>query len=260
MIDHLVFFSGGVGSWAAAKRVAQREDVHQLTLLFADTMIEDEDLYRFLPEAVDSIGQHVEVDFVRIADGRDPWDVFEDVRFLGNTRVDPCSRVLKRELMDKWRDEHCTKDTNLYFGIDWTEAHRLERVRKRNPGWNIEGPLTEAPYIDKQEMIELLKVEGIKPPRLYTLGFAHNNCGGFCVKSGQAQFERLLRTMPERYAYHEKKERQLSAKLGKVVSILRDRKGGKTTPLTLRSFRERLQRQPSLFDRFDFGGCGCAMD
>ena len=44
MIRHLVYFSGGVGSWAAAKRVAQREDVDQLTLLFADTLIEDEDL------------------------------------------------------------------------------------------------------------------------------------------------------------------------------------------------------------------------
>ena len=260
MIRHLVYFSGGVGSWAAAKRVAQREDVDQLTLLFADTLIEDEDLYRFLPEAVENIGKDAVVDFVRIADGRDPWEVFADVRFIGNTRVDPCSRVLKRELMEKWRDTHCTPETTLYFGIDWTEIHRLERVQKRTPGWQIEAPLAEPPYLNKKEMLSWLTAEGIKPPRLYDLGFSHNNCGGFCVKSGQAQFARLLNTMPKRYAYHEQKEIDLVAKLGSDVSILRDRRGGKTKPMTLRSFRKRLEQEPTLFDQHDIGGCGCAMD
>jgi hypothetical protein len=258
---HLVFFSGGIGSWLSAKRIAKQEDVHHLTLLFADTKIEDEDLYRFLPEAVDNLRQDAEVEFVTIADGRDPWEVFEAVKFIGNSRVDPCSRVLKRDLMQKWRDEHCDpKHTTLYYGIDWTEIHRLDRIRKRTPGWDIEAPLTEPPYLNKKEMIELLKAENIKPPRLYDLGFAHNNCGGFCVKSGQAQFARLLHTMPERYAYHEKKESTLAAKIGKNVSILRDRKGGAASPLSLKAFRERVEMQPNLFDKNDWGGCGCAME
>ena len=261
VIKHLVFFSGGIGSWAAAKRVAQRDDVTDLTLLFADTQIEDEDLYRFLDDAVDNIRKDAHVDYVKIADGRDPWTVFEDVKYIGNSRIDPCSRILKRELMDTWRDEHCDPaTTTLYYGIDWTEIHRLKRVQERVPEWKIEAPMTDKPRLEKPAMLSWAKSENLKTPRLYDLGFAHNNCGGFCIKSGQQQFALLLRTMPERYAYHERREAEVAAKIGSDVTILRDRKHGKTTPITLREFRERLQVQPDLFDRFDIGGCGCAMD
>jgi len=257
VINHLVFFSGGIGSWAAAKRLAQRDDVTDLTLLFADTKIEDEDLYRFLDDAVDNVRKDANVDYVTIADGRDPWTVFEDVKYIGNSRVDPCSRILKRELMDTWRDKHCDPaTTTLYYGIDWTEVHRLERV----PEWKIKAPMTEPPSMNKPQMLAWCKDQGVSPPRLYKMGFSHNNCGGFCIKSGQAQFQLLLRTMPERYAYHERREEEVAAKIGSDVTILRDRKHGKTTPITLREFRERLQVQPDLFDRFDIGGCGCAME
>lgn len=47
---HVVMFSGGVGSFAAAARV-MRQYGRDLTLVFADTLIEDADLYRFLVEA-----------------------------------------------------------------------------------------------------------------------------------------------------------------------------------------------------------------
>ena len=72
MDNHLVFFSGGLGSWAAAKRVALREDVEALTLLFADTQIEDEDLYRFLEDATANINHDADATLVKIEDGRAP--------------------------------------------------------------------------------------------------------------------------------------------------------------------------------------------
>jgi len=43
------------------------------------------------------------------------------------------------------------------------------------------------------------------------------------------------------------------------VSILRDRTGGHTKSLSLAAFRERIERQPSLFDKDDWGSCGCFM-
>jgi hypothetical protein len=98
---------------------------------------------------------------------------------------------------------------------------------------------------------------GIEPPRLYKMGFHHNNCGGFCIKAGQAQFARLLTTMPERYARHERREQELRDYLGKDIAILRDRRGGDTKPMTLREFRERLEHDAKAFDSFDWGGCGC---
>ena len=260
-ISDVVFFSGGIGSWAAAKRVAQRPHVDRVVLLFADTLIEDEDLYRFLDDAVENVRQDAEVQFEKIADGRDPWEVFKDVKFIGNSRIDPCSRILKRELLEKWRNKHCDPShATLHFGIDWTEKHRLDRVQERTPEWKISAPMCEAPMMTKKDMLSWALKEELKPPRLYELGFHHNNCGGFCIKAGQAQFELLLRTMPERYAYHEQQEEEFQATIGKPATVLRDRRKGETTPLSLKEFRLRLEAQPDLFDKFEWGGCGCAIE
>tara|TARA_R110002012_G_scaffold5775_2_gene26782 strand:+ start:36 stop:824 length:789 start_codon:yes stop_codon:yes gene_type:complete len=262
MIEHLVYYSGGVGSWASAKRLAQNPKIKSLTLLFADTLIEDEDLYRFLDESVENLRQEdCDINYVKITEGRTPWEVFEDVKFIGNSRIDPCSRVLKREFMDRWRDEHCDPAyTTMYYGIDWTEIHRLERVRKRVGDWKIDAPMTHEPFMDKSDMLQWLQDEGIEPPRLYKMGFPHNNCGGFCVKAGQAQFKLLLQNMPERYAHHEKMENEVAKKIGTDARILRDRRNKQVRPLSLTEFRERVQEQPAMFDKFDFGGCGCALD
>lgn len=250
---HVVMFSGGIGSLAAARRVRERHPDDRIIALFADTLMEDEDLYRFLPQAAASCG----AELVTIADGRTPWEVFRDERFLGNSRVDPCSRVLKREALDRWMDENLDPTTTVvYMGIDWTEEHRFRRVKDRIKGWRVEAPMTEAPYVTKADMLRELDTLGIKPPRLYAMGFAHNNCGGFCVKAGHAHFANLLRTMPDRYAFHEQQEEALRAVLGDV-SVLTDRSGGgPKRPLTMAAFRERMERG-AVYDLFDLGGCGC---
>lgn len=249
MTRRVVFFSGGVGSWATAKRVIEKFGASDTILLFADTRMEDEDLHRFLNEASANVGALL----VRIADGRTPWDVFFDRRFLGNSRIDPCSETLKRKLADKWLLENCDpKDTVCYVGIDWTEQHRIERLAPRKLPWIYEAPMCEPPYLDKRGMLAWLKQEGIKPPRLYEMGFAHNNCGGFCVKAGQGHFANLLRTMPCRYAFHEEKEQEIRRFLGKDISIL---KGG----LTLKVLREKIESRKEI-DMFEIGGCGCFID
>jgi len=38
MLEHVVMFSGGIGSWATARRVADEHGPEHLTLLFADTL------------------------------------------------------------------------------------------------------------------------------------------------------------------------------------------------------------------------------
>jgi len=230
-------------------------------LLFADTTIEDEDLYRFVEESV----KFLDVTFKTLCDGRTPWEVCRDVKFIANSRVDPCSRVLKRELLNKWRDKNCDpEETVVHFGIDWTETHRLERLRKRDDRWDFRAYMTEKPYLDKVDMIAEVERLGIEAPRLYKMGFAHNNCGGFCFKSGQAQFKLLLETMPDRYAEHEEEERvlrrEVASKGGTRPAILRDRSGGTIRPMSLEEFRERLQKQPDLFDRDEWGGSGCALE
>lgn len=255
-MKRVVQFSGGVGSWLAARRVADKFGSQDMILLFANVKMEDEDLYRFLPEAAANIGAPLVV----LEDGRTPWQVFNDERYIGNSRVDPCSRKLKRELCDRWMKNNCVKaETVRYVGIDWTEEHRLIAIRERLAGWQIEAPLCEPPLLSKEETLQACRDAGMRPPRLYEMGFPHNNCGGFCVKAGQANFELLLRKLPERYAAHEEQERQLIKKLGKNVSIMKDRRGGKSRPMTMEAFRKRVQGGFE-WDCHEWGGCGCAID
>ena len=251
---HMVMFSGGAGSWAAAKRVVATHGKENVVLVFADTLMEDEDLYRFIQEAAENVGAPL----LRLADGRTPWQVFEDVRYIGNTRVDPCSRVLKRELLDRYRDTWLTPATGvIHVGLSWWEAHRFERLVERVKPWVYQAPMMDPPHLDPEEVLTWMTSEGLRPPRLYEMGFSHNNCGGFCVKAGQASFALLLNKMPERYAIHEAHEKRLRA-LGINGTILRDRRGKKTRGMTLQQFRVRIQDGEG-FDANDVGGCGCAL-
>lgn len=293
LLERIVMLSGGAGSWGAARRVVDRHGSDQLTLLFADTLIEDEDLYRFLFEGVanllarpvprELIDQTTKIppleqmarrreyllelagaarswcpQFAWVAEGRDPHQVFADKRFLGNSRVDPCSAVLKRQFLRRWLDAfHDPDRTVVTIGFDWSEIHRFERALGHWEPWQVEAPLCQKPYLSKEDVLAWMAAEGLSPPRLYAEGFRHNNCGGFCVKGGQASFALLLRRHPDRYRFHERHEELLRRRLGKDVAILRDRRGGQSRPLTLRRFRHRLERDPGSFRRGEWGACSC---
>lgn len=298
-MNHVCMFSGGVGSWAAAKRVAEAHGAADLTLLFTDTLMEDGDLYRFLVEgACNVFGRsrpddllafiaavpefHVDREqraamltearaqaaeavpgLAWIAEGRDPWTVMRDERMLGNSHFDPCSKILKRQMIDRWLEAHCDPQASTcYVGIDWSEKHRFTTLKAQRAlrGWNYAAPMCERPYVLKLDMLAQLTAEGIVAPRLYGLGFAHNNCGGFCIKAGQGHYATLYRELPDRYLFHMGQEEGMRDYLGKNVSMLTDRTGdGKKKPLTLATLRERMDAGGQL-DLFEIGGCGCFVD
>jgi hypothetical protein len=253
---HVVNWSGGIGSWYTARLLREKYGPESITLLFADTLIEADDLYLFSEMAATQLGLNVTV----LRDGRTIWDVFEDVRYLGNTRIDPCSYHLKRKLIREWIEKNCDLHaTTVYLGIDWSESHRMDKARPYWAPWRVRAPLTSPPFIDKEVMLQTARDDGLAIPSLYTDGFPHNNCGGGCVKAGMGQFKLLLEKRPATYAKWEEGEERVRRHLGKNVAILRDRTGGKTRPLTLREFRERIQAKTIVVDEFDIGGCACAV-
>lgn len=211
---HVVMFSGGVGSWATAKVVVNHKmrPGDRLVLLFADTLMEDPDLYRFLDDATANIGVG---ELVKIADGRDPWEVFFDVRFLGNTRIDPCSFHLKRKLMREWLEANCDPSTTVaYIGIDAGEEHRYTDAKRYWEPWRCEAPLIDRGVLFKSVLVDMAAEEGLRPPALTLAGFPHNNCGAFCIKAGIDHFVMLLAWDRARYLYHERREQQLRRYLG----------------------------------------------
>lgn len=255
-MKHIIFYSGGIGSYSAAKRVIEQQGKEDVILLFTDTLIEDEDLYRFLSETVNDLG----VEIVRIADGRTPFEVYRDVKFLGNSRIAPCSHKLKQDVAKKWVTSNFSPDECiLYLGIDWTEEHRTKAPRKNWHPYRVEFPMCDEPYNTKDEMLQDLEDVGIEVPRLYKMGFAHNNCGGFCCRAGQGHFAKLLKNLPDRFAEYEDKEEEMRQFLGKDVSIMKKTKNKITSPYTLRNLREDIESKVSI-DINDIGGCGCFVD
>jgi len=263
---HIVTFSYGIASWCAAKLCARRFGVENIELICTDTNYEDADTYAWGEAAAKNVGARLRV----IADGRTPWQVFMDTRMIGNTRADPCSRVLKRELLINWLVANCDPlDTTVYFGIHWSEADRFSRFDRklqRNVGikhrlaafgWQADSPLLWKPWIGYDEMHEWAKREGLWQQALYAEGWPHANCGGRCVKQGQKGWKHLLEKRPAAYLECERQEEAVRQHLGKDVAILRDRKGGTTKPMTLRTFRLRLQEGLACDDEEGFGGCNC---
>lgn len=180
-MKHVVMFSGGVGSFCAAERAIEAHGEEHVQLLFTDTLIEDQSLYEFLEAAE----RHLAVPLIKIADGRNPWQVFRDRRFIGNTRVDPCSDELKRKLARSWMEErYGPEEACVHLGISWDEEHRLRAAAERWKPYECFAPMCDDPRLTRQQMLDRLRAAGIEPPALYALGFPHNNCGGFCVKAG----------------------------------------------------------------------------
>ena len=262
LTNYVVMFSGGIGSWAAARRIVDQHGAENVTCLFSDVkgdnldpnIGEDLDTYRFIDDAMVDLG----CAYVRVADGRDIWQVFKDRRFLGNSRQANCSHTLKQAPAKKWLKENTTPATHaIVIGIDWTEMHRIPAIEKAYLPYTVSFPMCDPPYVSKHIMIEQAQQRGLKAPRLYELGFSHNNCGGGCVRAGQGQFRQLLEVMPDRYATWERKEQEVRDYLDKDVTILKETKGGVRKNLTLVELRERA---PDAVDMLDIGGCGCFVE
>lgn len=261
----VVMYSGGLGSFATALHVAFTHGCDDLVLLFADVkgnnpsphVGEDPDTYRFIAETAEYLGGEL----ITLNEGRDIWQVFKDDRFLGNSRLANCSKFLKQKPCREWLDANCDpENTTVYVGIDWSEAHRLPAIVKAYLPFVAEAPLVEPSIAHRYDTRKYLADAGIEIPRLYAAGFPHNNCGGGCVRAGQAQFALLLRENRPRYMVWEKNEESLRKHLDADVAILKDRTKGRALPLTLKSFREGIDAQTQLFDPLDFGGCGCFVD
>jgi 3'-phosphoadenosine 5'-phosphosulfate sulfotransferase (PAPS reductase)/FAD synthetase len=247
-----ISFSGGISSAVTALLAHERGD--PFTCLFADTLIEDEDLHRFTADVERAIGHPI----IRLQDGRTPWEVFRDVRYHGNTRTAHCSSALKTDVVRAYLDTHAAPLDPLILGMDVSESERVARAAERwapRPvlSWLAEWSIYRPQYAD------VLGRHNIKPPRLYGLGFAHNNCGGYCVRAGTGQMRQLLGAFPERYRWHEEQQEALLMDIPTARPSLRETIDGEHRYLTLRELRERAELQlPLPWD--GPAGCGCFTD
>lgn len=358
----VVMYGGGLTSYEASRRAIEIYGKENVEIWFADTKTEDADLYRFNDDVERLLG----IKITYFSQGVDIWGIFKQQRMIGNSRIDPCSKYLKRvplrEALDRlspgmkcshcdtvsWRKEaeinivnqieqkrkvyHCpvcstndapygnvvqtlmesmksfrklknqfkdallqqtektTTDSliekilvvtstvqNMIAQLDrtMTPQHRdggdlhvvlgmddiedCDRINRAKAYWKpyiVEFPLTQSPIMFKDNIADALSEQGVSQPRLYDMGFAHNNCGGFCVKAGQSQFRQLLQLRPDTYAYHEAQERELQLFLGKPVTVLTETVDGEKLNLSMQALRERIEAGMRI-DEGDGEACAC---
>jgi hypothetical protein len=106
MTLHVVQYSGGIGSWAATRRVIAAHGTDNLVLLVADTQIEDDDLWRFVADSTARFGVPPTI----VTDGRTPFEVFRDRRFLVLSSLDNCRA---RDIPPRTRSPTRTDYTSL---------------------------------------------------------------------------------------------------------------------------------------------------
>lgn len=260
-------FSGGACSFWALKREIERHGKENVVPIFADTLIESQDLYDFNRRVEDTL----QIGITRICVGLTPWQLFRKEGLIGNDRFPICSTKLKREPLNAWMGMNYSLDDQFDFtrpqataslGFDWTEQHRVSDFQAQWPRWRLSAPMTQAPFWDKCRIIEETVKLGYKRSLLYELGFPHDNCGGACVKAGISHFVQLYHRLPLVFKQwrDEELETQACFKARGIenweYTVLKDRRGGTTKPLSLASLEHRILAGET-FDKYDWGGCGC---
>lgn len=237
-MKHVISVGGGLSSTLELpERVIAEHGHENVELVMCRLPNEDPDVWR-LAEAVENwLGVKIKM----IGLGLTPWDIFFQVRMLGNSRIDPCSRMLKREqILAYMLANYDPANAVLHVGITQEEIDRMVAIHKnwtRN-GWRVDAPLANDLAINRDYLTNKCQRLFGFVPRLYQMGMSHNNCGGACIKAGHAQWARLLWYLPDVYAWWEKNEEKFRREIGEytILSEFRIKK-----PLTLRQFRERMQ-------------------
>ncbi len=225
----IVALSGGKASAYCAKWAFDNFPKEKIVLYFNDTKWEHKDLYRFLGDLEIYFDHKITYD----NDGRSPEELFYDNNALANNYMPFCSRELKAKRLQSFFED---KDV-IIFGISKDEAHRAKRIveiyanvsKKRTPVLIF--PLIQDD-VSREKIDEFLEKASIKQPELYSLGFAHNNCSGGCVRAGKKQWMMLYQKLPDVYADRERVEREMREWTGKDISFFKDE--------TLETFRHRI--------------------
>lgn len=251
---YIVNFSGGITSALALFKLLETIEKDDIEVVFADTGIEDPDLYRFMEDCE----RHTGMTFTKLKDERTPFTVMWDLKMFSSHRYTPCSKVLKRDRIKAYLIEKygSLDNTIQVFGYTGDEKHRIERIRQVYK--NVCIPLENTYFLQDCDKINAIKKYGIRQPLLYDLGFRHNNCGGFCVNAGHAHYEKLYHVLPDVYTHAMEFEQALREETGKNISYMSRSIHGKKQPYTLAEHKQRIENKELI--RGGYGQCSCFLD
>lgn len=214
---HVVHFSCGAASAVAAKlSVATLKNVVVVNAFIAE---EHPDNRRFLLDVEKWIG----VQIVQLADekyGASAYEVFRRSRYTKGMYGAPCTKKLKREVLDAWS---MPGDVPI-LGYTAEEEHRADRFLEGHGGVGL-FPLIER-GLTKANCLAMIENAGIVLPEMYRLGYSNANCIG-CVKGGAGYWNKIRRDFPDRF----EEMARIEETIGESAFLMRDRSSGKRISL-----------------------------
>lgn len=186
-------FSCGAASAVATKlALAQYGATHDVQILNAFLMEEHEDNRRFAADCQGWFGQPINV----LRDekyGASTIQVFKRRQYMKGPMGAPCSRALKRDMLDAWKQP----GDIMVFGYTAEEDWRLEDFRERNPDRPVIAPLIDA-GLGKEDCKAMIQRAGFELPLMYRLGYDNANCIG-CVKGGEGYWRAIREDFPAQF-------------------------------------------------------------
>ena len=185
-------FSCGAASAVATRLVITQYPDREMLIVNAFIEEEHPDNQRFLNECETWFGRPI----LQVRDekyGASAFEVFRRKRFITGMGGAPCSKALKRDILDAVRQPTDT----VVLGYTAEEQDRFDRWIDANNGQAAICPLIEKGLM-KTDCLAILERAGIKLPTMYELGYQNNNCIG-CVKGGLGYWNKIRRDFPETF-------------------------------------------------------------
>jgi len=220
--DIICWWSGGITSAVACKVALDLYGIDRCLFIMIDTRNEDEDTYRFKKDCEAWYGKNIEVidNFgERYNNIQDVWRKYVSLNVAHGA---VCSSELKRIAREKWQRENEYTHQVFGFEFDKKEFNRANGMKLNHAKSKPIFPLMMLGY-DKEDCINLVRVEGIKPPRAYGWGFNNNNClGTGCVQGGIGYWQKMAIDFPLKFDTMANMEHELTDLKGHPVTMLKD--------------------------------------
>lgn len=205
----IAWFSSGAAS-AVMTKLALTDDPDALPVQCDLGDSEDEDNRRFTQECEEWFGKpvhHIGSAFANID------EVFEKRKYHAGINGAPCTGELK---VAPRLDFQLPSDTHLWgYTADGPDVRRWERMQANYPGMKQRAPLIER-GLTKEACLAMIERAGIKPPRVYALGYPNANCIG-CVKATSPNYWALVRqTHPETFKRRAEQSRRFGSRLVRI--------------------------------------------
>lgn len=153
---------------------------------------EHEDNRRFLADCERWFGRKVTV-LANKKYNASTDEVWRRERYMKGPRGAPCSRALKRSLLDTVSEPGDIK----VMGFTKGEEDRLDDLVSHFPDEHFFAPCIEQ-GLSHDDCLAIIERAGIKLPAMYLLGYPNANCIG-CPKGGQNYWQAIRADFPQRF-------------------------------------------------------------